>query len=105
MVAYEMIYEILIDYTTGDSFNSGRIREEPLGIVNEDLHKAKENLRIIREHWEKYGGKGYNDDAHSLRMLLDDGTFRTISPFWMGYFETLHGARIHSEESNMEFEV
>jgi len=100
-----MIYEIRIDYTTGSSFHSERIGEEPLGIVNEDIDKAKENLRRIKAHWKKYGNKGYNDDAYELSMVLDDGTERTITPFWMGYFENLHGAKIFAEETDMEFEV
>ena len=100
-----MIYEILIDYTTGDSFNSSRITEEPLGIVNEDLSMAKENLKRIKEHWDKYANTGYNEEAYSLKMLIDDGSERTINPFWLGYFETLHGAKISAEESDMEFTV
>ncbi len=100
-----MIYEILIDYTTGDSFHYERITEEPLGIINEDLITAKENLKRIKEHWDKYGNGGYNDNAYRLKLLIDDGSERTVMPFWMGYFETLHGAKVSTEETDMEFEV
>jgi len=101
-----MIYEIQIDYTTGDSFHSNRIYEEPLGIVNEDIDNAKENLDRIQKHWKKYGNKGYNEDGYELDMVIDDGTVRTILPFWVGYFERLHGAKIVTiEGDDMSFET
>jgi len=100
-----MYFEIMIDYTTGDSFNSERIEEEPLGIVNEDMDKAKENLDRIQAHWKKYGNKGYDEDAHDLKLIMDDGEERTINPFWMGYFENLHGAKIVVQEPEMWFET
>lgn len=42
------IYNIAIDYTTGNSFNTDRNREELVGIVTTDLGLAKANLKRIK---------------------------------------------------------
>ena len=86
-----MYYDILIDYTTGDSFSSQRVYGESVGIVTSTLDDAKENLKRIKKQYEHYE----NDSTYrdSLDLLSEDGV-RTISPFWIGYFETLHGAKI-----------
>ena len=98
-------YDIEIDYTTGNSFNSERIYDESVGIVTSDLAKAKENLKRIKEHYENDSENPNYGKRFNLELLTDDGT-RTISPFWIGYFETLHGAKIVViGENDMAFEL
>lgn len=95
-------YGIEIDYTTGSSFNSERIHRESVGIVTTDIDKAKENLKRIKDH---YGECSENPDygkTFELELLTDDST-RTISPFWIGYFETLHGAKVVIDDEEMSF--
>jgi len=100
-----MIYEIQIDYGTGDSFHSEDIEGEPIGIVNENLEMAKENLRRIKEHYKKYSDSSDFDERYELELLLDEGVHK-ITPFWIGYFETLHGAKIVTlGDNDMSFEL
>lgn len=100
------MYDIEIDYTTGDSFGSERIEGESVGIVTSDLDKAKENLRRIKAHYEKYAcDSDTPDERYELALLTDEGE-RTIFPFWTGYFETLHGAMIVTEiDTEMGFNL
>lgn len=95
------MYDIVIDYTTGDSFGSERIEDEPVGIVVSSLEVAKENLKRIQEHYEKYN-KNYSHEQYQLELLTDEKP-RMITPFWIGYFETLHGAKIVQEEELPSF--
>lgn len=44
------MYDIEIDYTTGNSFGSERQKELLCNPVT-DLDKAKENLKRIKEHY------------------------------------------------------
>lgn len=97
-----MFYDILIDYTTGDSFRSERIQGESVGIMTSDLNKAKENLRRIEDHYKNHSEDVDFGARWSLKLLTDDGE-REITPFWVGYFETLHGGRIVAEDPEMEF--
>lgn len=86
-------FNIEIDYTTGDSFNSERIKTL-LDIVVSDVDVAKENLKRI-----KLDNIEYLKDSSKYReieLLTDEGVIK-IHPFWQGYFETLHGAMIISE--------
>lgn len=94
------IYNIHIDYTTGNSFGSERITDEPLGIVTTDSDKAKENLKRIKGHYLKYkDDSSCSNDKYQLKLLTDEEP-RIISPFWLGYFETLHGAKIVADEDS-----
>ena len=98
------MYDILIDYTTGDSFHSERITEESLGIVVSDVDKAKINLNRIKEHYKKYSDSPNSGDYYTLELLTDMET-RVIYPFWIGYFETLHGAKIVNNNDEMSFSL
>ena len=98
------MYTILIDYTTGNSFNSERISEEELGIVVSSLDMAKENLKRIKEHYKKYSDSPNRGDHYKLDLLTDKDE-RTIYPFWIGYFETLHGAKIQNLEEDLSFSL
>lgn len=100
------IYDIAIDFTTGNSFNTERNSEERVGIVTTDLGLAKENLRRIKKHYEKHAAdSNWCDAKYALTLLTDEGD-RVISPFWIGYFETLHGAKIIEEEDvTMSFKL
>jgi len=98
------MYDIEIDYTTGGSFSSERLKENICNVVS-DLDKAKENLRRVKKHYIKYHDHPNFGKRYELTLLIDDGE-RTISPFWIGYFEELHGARVVTDvDSDMEFEL
>jgi len=98
------VYEIEIDYTTGCSFSSERIIGEPIGIVTTDIIKAKENLKRIKEHYVNHADSPDFDIKYTLKLLTDDGE-RTITPFWIGYFETLHGAKITTDDEEFIFNL
>jgi len=98
------MYDIEITYTTGNSFGSERLVEDLCNPVT-SLDVAKENLKRIKEHYIKYEDSPNTGGYYQL-TLLTDGKDRTISPFWIGYFETLHGARVIAEaDTDMEFEI
>lgn len=117
-----MPYTILIDHTSSDSYNSER-RETEIPIIWNDLDRAKEALRRIREvarfdsileddRWsplskvdriatEKklFEATHLPDDQAkmanlSMRMPLDDGTEQHVGTFWRGWGERLHCATI-----------
>ena len=81
------MYDNLIDYQTGDSFNSEDVIGESVGIVVTSLSLAKENLRRIKHHYEKYN-EDYQtgSENYELELLTDNGGTRTIRPFWVGVF-------------------
>lgn len=99
-----VVYDIYIDYTTGNSFNSERVHAESVGIATTNLEKAKENLRRIEQHYKEHHDSPDYGKRYELELLTDDGS-RTICPFWIGYFETLHGAKISVEDDEMSFEL
>ena len=97
------MYDIEIDYTTGNSF--GRERETEILGNPSSLENAKENLKRIKEHYLKYADKhSSTGEEYELELLTDHGA-RNIHPFWFGYFETLHGAKIIIDEDEMSFEL
>jgi hypothetical protein len=97
------MYDIEIDYTTGNSFSRER-ETELLGNPVSSLDKAKENLKRIKAHYLKCCDNPNTGREYKLTLLVDEGV-RAIFPFWIGYFETLHGARIVAEiDTDMAFE-
>ena len=98
------MYDIEIDYTTGNSFGSERSKE-PLCNPVTTLEMAKENLKRIKKHYLECADNPNYDKRYDLVLLIDDGE-RKITPFWIGYFETLHGAKVFQEmDEEMEFEL
>ena len=116
-----MPYTILIERTSSDSFSSER-RQDELPIVWNDLSRAKDALRRIRELyridqqidserytrsdnraleerlWKASGlPESEKNEAHarySMILLLDDGTEQKIGTFWRGWGEHLECATI-----------
>lgn len=98
----DIMFDIEIDYTTGGSFNLKRSKET-LGNPS-SLKNAKENLRRIKEHYIDCHDNPNSDKKYGITLLTDDGE-RTIDPFWIGWFETLHGARVIADgDTDMSFE-
>ena len=60
-----MLYEIRVDYLTGDSFGSERICGEDTGIVFDTYELAKEALLAIHEHAAVYS----NEDKYNKEEL------------------------------------
>jgi hypothetical protein len=121
-------YQIQVTYQTGNSFSSEEVTElwGPT-YSNEDV--AKRNLQRIKEHYELYmlhnkdwnadktqlkvalkkashkdwfagEGKSHQYWEYSLKLELEDGTFRKQSVHWCGYFESLWNAEIVTEKSD-----
>ena len=90
-----VVYDIVVDYRTGDSFSDEDIYGESVGIVTTDVAKAQENLYRIKEHYKKALASPNVD--YRLTLLTDDGE-RHINPFWIGFFEELYNARIVVED-------
>ncbi len=98
------MYDIEIDYTTGNSFNSERSTESLCNPVP-TLDMAKNNLKRIKKHYIECSDHPDFDKRYELTLLIDGGE-RMITPFWIGYFETLHGAKIVIDlDSDIEFEL
>ena len=116
-------YEIEVEYTTGNSFNSHRTMDT-VGWVFDTREEARDMLQHIKEHHEMYealdnfsvrrnGGRQavldkYKDKAWfsaeypETRIVYAD---RHISPFWIGYFEIIHNAKIvlaRTEDENSD---
>lgn len=129
------MYIILIDYKTGNSYNT----EDKYGIEFdsfcwENLDIAKENLQRIKEHYKYYtdleeyihrghiyknlkepippkwwikNSTSYNkgSEHHNLNLKLDNGKEVQFNPFWIGYFETLYGAEIKTKDKDLQFKL
>jgi len=119
-------YTIECYYKTGNSFGS---HEETtiLEVSWDNLDIAKEALKRIKEHWEwyKYEDNKTNyryfntdkivkkpkwhkvktkwDEHDLLNLPTDGGVDFQFYPPWIGYFETLRGAKIIVANSDMEF--
>ena len=87
-----------------------------------DVNTAKENLRRIKvyhellEQKESFSHKAPTilelpnfivDHGYTWHItLLTDNGEHTIFPFWVGYFETLYGAKVVALlDEEMEFDV
>ncbi len=113
----ESEFQIKIYYTTGDSFHT----EETEGVIEhswKNLEQAQESMRRIKNHNEYYtdhsniwskpkkelpDGIEWDKEYRILQLMLmgDDGKPFAYSPFWTGYFETLHYAEIIMKESSL----
>ena len=105
-------YEIEVEYTTGNSFNSHRTMDT-VGWVFDTREEARDMLQRIKAHHEmiealddfkarRNGGRQavldkykdkvwFSEVCPDSRILFAD---RHISTFWTGYFETIHNAKI-----------
>lgn len=114
------MYTIEIEYSTGDSFSS-HDETDYVGYVWEDIDKAKEALKYIKEHYAyvegtKYSFRGYKlpepkpkwfigseDDFENKYYLMlpsnTDGEYIRVRAFWVGYFESLQAASVVTEDS------
>ena len=99
------MFDIEINYNTGNSFGSEQ-RTEPLDNPVSTLAMAKDNLQRIKEHYAECSDNPNFDKKYTLVLATDHGD-REITPFWIGYFEELHGARIVNEnrDDDMAFEI
>lgn len=110
------MYNILIKYETGDSFNSYN-EEDVVGHMWSDIEKAKQSLQRIKNHYEYYQktdtvwydkkpknlpeGVGWDYELKMVTLLVvnDNGEEVRINDFWCDYFDTLHSAEIVLENS------
>lgn len=106
------MFTIEIDYTTGDSFGSERTKETidhewySLDIAKKNLLRLKNYQDFVEKHTDIYTkpeceipeGVIWEDKYRVLlfEVVTDSGDTITISPFWNGYFETIHSAEIIS---------
>lgn len=63
-----MKYELLVDYTTGDSYGSEEIVGEDMGVVFENKELAKAALIAVKEHYvacRAYEDAPYNTNVRS----------------------------------------
>lgn len=109
------MYEIEIEYVTGNSFGSTQ-ETGSVGILFNTLEAAKEALRAIKEHNEFFDERKGNkkSDAYwfvdnkdpflseySLFLKNDDGELVKVGCFWRGYFEHLLWASIVDDKSEL----
>ena len=85
-------FDIEIEYETGNSFNT-ETRFEMLCNPVSTIDMAIDNLKRIQKHYKECADNPNFGKHYSLVLLTDHGE-RTISPFWIGYFEKLHNAKI-----------
>ena len=124
----ETIYHIEYSYRTGDSFGT-QDHEDVLEYEWNDLEKAKESLARIKEHytwyeskenhygrekkveepsWHKISGEHaqLGGEHCILNIPMDNGNEVQFWPPWCGYFESLYGASIVSDEDDdMSFQI
>jgi hypothetical protein len=105
------MYQIKVEYETGDSF--GRSDEqEILRHSWSNLDIAKENLQRIKEHYlwannwqpERKAPSFLEDTTHygrwDINLLNDERNEVRFGVSWVGYFETLYGASIIADEKD-----
>lgn len=113
------MYDIKIQYTTGDSYSTEECQKY-IGITWRDLEYAKKSLGRIKEHylWYDYqysyfrtGEQPKKPDWHnnrydnSIKLLTDNGVEVEINAFWCGYFETLNSVEIVEKDSSLKWIV
>lgn len=127
MTINNQTYQIEISYRTGDSFGSEDVTRIIYDIEWKNLDIVRENLAYIQDHYNLYmlyhkdwnadkkqlkqaleesskepwfagEGKKYNYWEHRINLKCDDGSFKIISTFWCGYFESLWDAEIIVKE-------
>lgn len=117
-----MLYKIKYSYQTGDSFHQ-EDQEDILEFEWSKLEIVKEALRRIGEHYKWFQSKEsyiekelpqpkwFNVDAdhvtnekYLINLPLDNGKEVQFFCPWCGYFETLYGAEIVTEDSDMKIE-
>lgn len=124
------MYKIEIEYSTGNTFGTHIATSIIDDVAFADLESAKQALKIIAKHKEMCeaakGGWRVSDDERKSKLAeiaaqpwsvksefssdyeyqlkvptsKDCQEWEIIYCFWMGYFETLHEARIVSDEDD-----
>lgn len=124
------MWTIKIDYATGSSFHNEDISDEDIGYCWENVENAKlalENIKEVTEYDELTQGSYWGNlsetqrrarvkklekrpwfnkeyPTYSFKTLGNEGKTVDISVFWIGYFETLHEARVVAvEDESMVF--
>jgi len=115
-----MTYTIDVEYTTGHSLAS-EVTNDTVGAVWEDLEEAKAAMNSLVEHYNAYKeangysrrvqfdvrtiekepwfDKGSRQDSWQYSVIVTvNGEDFHLSPFWCGYFETLHELKIVTQE-------
>jgi hypothetical protein len=121
-----MKYKIKYRYKTGDSFHTEE-KERLLEYEWENLEVAKECLKRIGEHYKWYASKTnpwgdeiekpswhnikdgpFIDESNVYNLLnlpMDNGEEVQFWAPWCGHFETLHGAEIILDPTDMSFDL
>ena len=123
-------YKIKVDYKTGNSLHQYDT-EDYLELSWDNLDVARENLKAIAVHYKMYreleyeysldnkydivtnyknnwwfvDSKQYSESQHCMKLKADNGNLMQQNNFWCGYFESLYGAEITSDTSDMKFTV
>ena len=116
------MYTILIDYQTGNSFNTFT-ETQTIGYSFDTIEKARLVLRYIKEQYRMYcemkewrpfsKRKGSSLEKDVINKYKDHPWFnseypthsikyldRFIDSFWLGYFEILNSAKIVLDDIN-----
>lgn len=122
------MFKIVAYYQTGNSFGCEYAQEE-LGVVLNNLEEAKDCLRRAKEHylfvksiekthtWQNRPGMSrekliklnkkcdwFSEDSPEGGFMFKD---RSVSAFYLGYFETLYKLQIeyiNTEDDDLVFE-
>ncbi len=113
------MYNIKIEYITGDSFHTEQLMET-IEMEWKHLDRAKECLKRIQNHYEFYKkydsiyhipkdaivpvGVVMSDKTACLELIADDGEPFRYGCFWVGYFETLLSATIVMSFKDIKYE-
>ena len=70
--------------------------------VKEAGYKQEDKIKkdMTRQRWG-----ATHDPVHCLVLETDNGEEWKLLAFWIGYFESLRGAEIIANETDMKFEV
>jgi hypothetical protein len=119
-------YKIKYSYCTGDSFSTQE-GESVLEFEWTNLDIAKESLKRIVEHYKWYQSMEYrylgiqdekpswwnvptteynkNFEHYQLNIPMDNGKEIIFQAPWCGYFESLYGVEIITEDKDMKYNL
>lgn len=93
-------YTVYIDYTTGDSFNTDRVKGEDVGIVWNDYDKAVKAARLIRNHNDLI--EQFEDTSHWEANAIKKAWEAAITSEWHKNYKKAMGEKYKKPKDSFE---
>lgn len=91
LVEGDLIYVVVANWSSGDSFGHASRCHVEVPCVNKDEATARRNLKELER---KRDSKKYDDC--NVALMNDDGSVYPYHRSWLGYFESLDSLEIHT---------